>query len=260
MTSEVLCDIADGLATVRINRPEARNALGTTTTKSIYETIKRVAADKSVRVLVLRGEGEDFCCGADINAYNNDKRVESRDLTNEGEMFQTPALLHSMPAVTIAAVRGGCAGAGMGFALGCDFRIVSENAKFNTAFLAVGAAGDMGVSWSLARQIGAARARDLCFFPRKVSAREAFDLGFASRVLPDAEFENGLDAMVAQLLGAAPLALRALKANFLDSERLPLSDFLTAEAARHFEIFKSEDRMEAFAAFLEKRTPRYKGR
>ncbi|MGE3141844.1 MAG: enoyl-CoA hydratase/isomerase family protein [Hyphomonadaceae bacterium] len=256
----VLYDAADGVAVLRINRPEARNSLGDGTEIEVYNTLLQASRDPSVRVLILRGEGDDFCCGADIKQCNSNRTESAQPLEGDTSFFKTPVLLHTMPAITIAAVKGGCAGAGFGWAAACDLRFAAPSAKFNTAFLAVGAAGDMGVPWMLARQVGAARARDLSFFPRKFGADEALAMGFISRILPENAFEADLARLAGELAAAAPLALKALKANYLDSERLDFATFVEAETERHLALFATEDRAEAFAAYLEKRPPRFVGR
>jgi 2-(1,2-epoxy-1,2-dihydrophenyl)acetyl-CoA isomerase len=165
-----------------------------------------------------------------------------------------------MPAVTIAAIRGGCAGAGLGWALGCDLRFAAPSAKFNTAFLDVGVAGDMGGPWSLTHLLGAAKARELYFMPRKIDAEEALRLGLVSRLFPDEAIQDEVRAIAARLADAAPIALRTMKANFLEAERLSFRDFIALESRRHIEIFKTEDTREAFRAKVEKRKPNFKGR
>jgi 2-(1,2-epoxy-1,2-dihydrophenyl)acetyl-CoA isomerase len=174
--------------------------------------------------------------------------------------FRVPVLLHNMPAVTIAAVNGACAGAGLGWALACDFRFAAESARFNVAFLDVGVAGDMGGPWSLSRIVGPARARELYFFPGKFDAAEALRTGVVTRVFPDDRFRAEVDAIVNRLAESAPLALRNLKANFVDAERMDFAGYVALESERHVSMFRTEDTREAFAAKSEKRKPKFKGR
>ena len=165
-----------------------------------------------------------------------------------------------MPAVTIAAVNGACAGAGLGWALACDFRFAAESARFNVAFLDVGVAGDMGGPWSLSRIVGSARARELYFLPGKFDAAEALRIGMVTRVFPDDRFREEVDAIVNRLTDCAPIALRTLKANFVDAERMDFAGYVALESERHFRMFETEDTREAFAAKAQKRKPQFKGR
>jgi 2-(1,2-epoxy-1,2-dihydrophenyl)acetyl-CoA isomerase len=162
-----------------------------------------------------------------------------------------------MPAVTIAAISGACAGAGFGWACACDLRFASRSARFNTAFLDVAVAGDMAGPWSLPRLVGAAKARELYFLPGKFDAEEAFRIGLVSRVFDDNAFVSEVDAVVSRLADASPVALRGMKANFIDAERMDLQAYVGIESERHLRISKSKDTQEAFRAFLEKRKPRF---
>ncbi|MET0152594.1 MAG: enoyl-CoA hydratase-related protein, partial [Candidatus Binatia bacterium] len=216
------------------------------------------AEDHELRVLVLTGAGRAFCPGADLNV------IASGEGPPEGELrpdhFRAPVLLHQMPAVTIAAVNGACAGAGLGWACACDFRFAAASARFNVAFLDVGVAGDMGGPWTLPRIVGAARARELYFFPEKFGADEALRIGLVSRVFPDEHLHAEVAAIAGRLAQAAPIALRTLKANFVDAERLDFAGYVALETERHLRMFSTEDTREAFAAKVEKRKPRFVGR
>jgi 2-(1,2-epoxy-1,2-dihydrophenyl)acetyl-CoA isomerase len=174
--------------------------------------------------------------------------------------FRVPVLLHNMPAVTIASINGACAGAGLGWALACDLRFAAASAKFNVAFLDVGVAGDMGGPWTLSKIIGPARARELYFFPDKFDAAEAHRIGLVSRVFPDESLRAEVDAIADRLAGSAPIALRTLKANFVDAERMDLAGYVALESERHLRMFQTADTREAFAAKVEKRKPHFIGR
>jgi 2-(1,2-epoxy-1,2-dihydrophenyl)acetyl-CoA isomerase len=162
--------------------------------------------------------------------------------------------------VTVAAINGACAGAGLGWACACDLRFAAESARFNVAFLDVGVAGDMGGPWTLPRIVGAARARELYFFPGKFDAAEALRIGLVSRVFPDATFRREVDAIVERLAEAAPIALRTMKSNFVEAEKLDFSSYIALESERHLPMFNTHDTREAFAARVEKRKPRFIGR
>jgi 2-(1,2-epoxy-1,2-dihydrophenyl)acetyl-CoA isomerase len=243
------------VATLAFNRPEARNAIVSRMMDELWEAVQDAGADKSLRVLVLRGMGRDFCPGADIKAYAGGGQAPTRP-----ETFNISVILHESPVISIAAIKGACAGAGLGWASACDLRICDATAKFNSAFLDVGMSGDMAGSWFLPRILGAAKARELYFLPGKFDAAEAARIGLVSRVASEADFEAELAALVGRLANASPLALKGMKANFVEQERMGLADFIAAETARHSACGRSEDSREAFKAFVEKRKPVYQGR
>lgn len=243
------------VAHILFNRPHARNSLTDQTSAEFTDAVARVADDPSVRVLLIRGNGKDFCPGADVKAYHQDLDVGA----GKPEDFRASILLHEMPAVTVAAIQGGCAGAGFGYACACDIRVADDSARFNTAFLDVGVAGDMGLPWSLPRLVGAGRARELSFLPRKFDAQEAFAIGLVARLYPAASFDAEVEAIIDRLAGMAPLAISSLKAHYLAAEKMELPDYIKLETERHLQLFATEDRVEAFAAFIEKRRGRFRG-
>jgi 2-(1,2-epoxy-1,2-dihydrophenyl)acetyl-CoA isomerase len=250
----IVYDKTEHVATISLNRPEGRNGIVPRMMDELYEAVQDAAADKQLRVLVLRGVGRDFCPGADVKAY------AAGQGPTRPETFTTSVFLHECPLVTIAAIKGACAGAGMGWAAACDMRICDETARFNSAFLDVGLSGDMGGSWFLPRIVGAAKARELYFLPGKFDAAEAARIGLVNRVVAEADFEAELEALVSRLANSSPLALKGMKANFVESERMGLAEFIAAETARHSACGRSEDSREAFRAFVEKRRPVFQGR
>ena len=257
MTTETLrYDDRGTVGIITLNRPENRNGITGTMMRELYETVGAVSANDAHRVVVLTGAGSSFCVGADLKHYSSG----AGDGPTLIEYFHITTLLHEMPAVTIAAVNGAAAGAGMGWALACDFRLATESALFNTAFLDVAVAGDMGLPWSLPRLVGAAKARELSFMPRKVRAAEAKELGLVNEVYADADFPEAVEVYTDRLATAAPLALRGMKQNYLDGETMGFREYIEAESERHTRISASADCREAFAAFMQKRTPVFEGR
>ena len=254
----VLYGVNGAVATVTINRPHRRNSMLSSMLPIINDTLRKAANDPNVRVLILRGAANDFCPGADLDVTAAGDTSVRQPLTPED--FLVPVLLHEMPAVTIAAIQGGCAGAGLGWALGCDLRFASPSARFNTAFLDVGVAGDMGGPWSLPRIVGAAKARELYFMPGKFDAEEALRIGLVSRLFSDAALHDEVVAIANRIADAAPIALRTMKANFLAAERSSFRDYIALESRHHIDIFTTEDTREAFRAKVEKRKPNFKGR
>ena len=259
----IIYEVVDGIATLTLNRPERRNAMTNQMVRETALALTLAAQDASVRILVLTGAGASFCPGADLNwEASGSGAVDGRPAADQRLStvdFQVPALLHSMPALTVAAVNGACAGAAFGWACACDLRVATRSAKFNTAFLDVGVAGDMALPWSLPRLLGAAKARELMFVPDKFGAEEAQRIGLVARVFDDDDFAGGTSALVGRLAAASPPALRTMKQNFLEAEHLGLAEFAELEAQRHLQLFTLADTREAFAAKVEKRASRFTG-
>lgn len=248
--------VTDGVGTLWFDRPDAFNGIVNTMMRELHELLHEVALDASVSVVVMTGRGRAFCPGADLRHYSSGGSDEAL----QDAWFDVPVLLHEMPQVTIAAINGACAGAGLGFALACDLRYAARGAKLNTAFLDVAVAGDMGVPWTLPRIVGAGRARELSLLPRKVDADEAASLGMVNGVFEPEALLDEVGTLARRLADAAPLARGALKAHYVTAERTGFADFMALETTRHRSISASEDTNEAFRAFVDKRTPTFRGR
>lgn len=234
MTAEptVLVERRGAIALVTLNRPERRNGVTVGMCFDFYEAVRQIAASDA-RVLVLRGAGDDFCVGADIRAGADENAPPTLPGVDMGQIYHASTLLHTMPQVTIAAIDGGCAGAGMGWATSCDLRFATPRARFSTAFLNVGVSGDMGLVWNLDRLVGGAKARELLFFPERFGGEAAHAMGLVSRLFaPDALHAETL-ALAEQLAARDPLALRLLKANCVSAETLPIGAYIEVESARH---------------------------
>lgn len=249
----LLYEVDGGVARLTLNRPEQMNGMTNQMVREACDALELAAGDASLRVLVLTGAGKAFCPGADLNHFTSG----GKDEVLTAREFAVTTLLHEIPAVTVAAINGACAGAGMGWALACDLRVVSAGAKMNTAFLDVAVAGDMAIPWSLPRLVGAGRARDLSFRPRRITAEEALAIGLVSEVFPDETFRDDAEAVVQALLTKSPTALRGLKQHYVVAERLGFADFVQYEAERHLKIASSAHTAEAFRAFIEKREPNF---
>src|SRR5262245_26783899 len=249
-------EVADGIGRLTLNRPERLNGM---TNRMVIETgraLARAAADPALRVLILTGAGRGFCPGADLGHFTSGEAARDDALSPE-DLF-VPRLLHEMPAVTIAAINGACAGAGLGWACGCDLRYAARSAKLNTAFLDVAVAGDMGLPWTLPRIVGPGKARELSLLPGKLSADDAAAIGLVNGVFDDDTFRADVRAVVDALAAKAPLARRGMKQHYVAAESMGFGEFIALETKDHGTIFASEDCGEAFRAFVEKRTPNFK--
>lgn len=243
----LLVERDDSVVTIRLNRPERMNAMTNTMAAEATAVFEALAVDSTVSVVVLTGTGRGFCPGADLFQIDGDEADSPIALSN----FRSASLLHDMPAVTIAAINGPCAGAGLGWAASCDLRYATRSANFSTAFLDRAVAGDMGLPWSLPRLVGAARARQLSLFPDKFSAERAMADGLVTEVFDDDVFRTEVAARVDRLRRASPEALRTLKANYVEAESMPYREFIDLEASRHLNLYGTpafRARVRSFAA------------
>lgn len=258
----VLVEVRDGVAWVALNRPVHLNVVTRPLLESLLDVLGRVADDDAVRVVVLTGAGRAFCAGGDLS----ESLIEvtgagtiARQTAELRRLMRTSQLLAEMDKVTIAAVNGACAGAGLGLACCADIRIAADRAAFVTAFVNVGVSGDVGGTWGLSRAVGPGLARELYLTSRRVGAEEALRLGLVSEVVDGDGLLERTRALAADLVAKPPFALAAVKRNF---NALPasLADALEREAANHVLCTNTEDAEEARRAFLEKRTGRFLGR
>jgi 2-(1,2-epoxy-1,2-dihydrophenyl)acetyl-CoA isomerase len=249
-------EAADGIGRLTLARPERMNAMTNRMVIETHRCLTEVAGRADVRVLVLSGEGRGFCPGADLKHF----AAGESDDTTEPVHFQVPLLLHRMPQITVAAINGMCAGAGFGWACACDLRFAARSATFSSAFLNVASAGDMAGPWTLPRLVGAAKARELYFLPEKFLAEDALAMGLVSAVFEDDAFAERIGGIAGRLGAASPHALRTMKRNFIDAERMDLETYIQTETERHMQVMAHDDAREAFRAFVEKRPPRFGAR
>jgi 2-(1,2-epoxy-1,2-dihydrophenyl)acetyl-CoA isomerase len=206
-------------------------------------------------VVVLTGAGRGFSAGGDVTAMagasgGGDDDAPSFDLRSIMEISE---LLHTMPAITVAAVNGPCAGAGLSFACACDLRYAARTAVFVTAFLRVGSSGDHGSAWVLTRAVGPAKARELLLLGERVGVEEALRIGLVSSVFDDDALRERVDAIAARLAAMPPTAARLMKQNLDDAITLPLPEYLDVETERFAECSGSEESIAAAKTFLEQR-------
>jgi 2-(1,2-epoxy-1,2-dihydrophenyl)acetyl-CoA isomerase len=247
---------ADGLGVLTLNRPEVMNALNSAMRTEIREAFAH--AFGSVRALVLTGTGRAFCTGQDLS-----DRVAGQDFDVEAILRDEyePMLLalHSAPIPTIAAVNGAAAGAGANLALACDVVIAAEGASFIQAFTRIGLIPDAGGTWTLPRQIGAARAMGAMLFADRIGARQAADWGMIYEAVPDDAFADHWMARARHLAQGPTVAFAALKQALRHSPGNDLAEQLALEARLQGDCGRSDDFQEGVAAFLEKRSARFAG-
>ncbi|MFJ8160940.1 enoyl-CoA hydratase/isomerase family protein [Streptomyces sp. NPDC096136] len=267
MADSVLYEVTDGLAKVTINRPDAMNAMNTEAKVALRDAVRAAAGDPAVRAVLLTASGtRAFCVGQDLKEHIGnlaaDRETGSKLTMNTVSEHYNPIVraLTEMPKPVVAGVNGVAAGAGFGFALAADFRVVSETASFNTSFAGVALTADSGVSWTLPRLIGASRASDLLLFPRSITAQEARDLGIVNRLVPAEELHAEAEAVARTLAAGPTVAYAAIKESLAYGASRSLSEALEREDVLQTRAGASEDHSIAVQAFLAKQPPKYLGR
>jgi 2-(1,2-epoxy-1,2-dihydrophenyl)acetyl-CoA isomerase len=254
MTDQLIETIEDGVATLTMNRPEARNALTGDMQAALSEAVPRLAGDRSVRCVVITGAGRAFCAGGG-GGFNLEARAYG--LRQSADVCRW---LHEMPKPTLAVIPGPAAGAGLSIALACDLRIAAEDAKLTTAFSKVGLSGDYGGSYFLSHLVGAAKARELYFTADVISGREAERLGIVNRAVPADELEAAAHAMAKHLAGLPTVAVGYMKRNLNAAETGSLSEVLELESLHMVRTLLTEDHKGAAVSFVRKEQPVFHGR
>ena len=258
------------VATVTLNRPQARNAVTREMWATIRDELKALADDDGVGCVILTGAAspdgtQAFCAGGDVKDMGERLRNPgSQPIEDEiayiREIVQASALLHTMPKVTIARINGAAAGAGLSLAFACDLRIMANEAKLTTAFANIALSGDFGGAWFLSRIVGQAKAREMFFLAPKMSGEEAAQAGVVTQGVPADELDARVAQVATQIANGPTGTFAAMKANFETANLATLDDYLAEEADRMARSFHTEDHREAAMAFIQKRTPQFVGR
>lgn len=251
--------VRDHVATVTLNRPEAMNALSARMADEVAGAVLRAAARDDVWVVVLAAEGERaFCVGADLKeraSLDDAGWLRNRILVRG--MFDS---VRSVPQPTIASVFGYALGGGFELALSCDLIVASDDAEFGLPEVRVGILPGGGGTQLLARKVGPSRAKELIFTGRRMTAREAHEVGLVARVVPRVELAAATLELAREVCRSAPVSVREAKWAIDRGTELPLQHGVELEDLAWRRVVGTEDRREGIAAFNEKREPRWKGR
>lgn len=254
--SEVLHERVDeGILLLRINRPEAKNALNQEVRRQLADHCAAAGADESVKVIVLTGNDEAFAAGADIKAMAEATPIELM-LRRNHEHWQAIA---RCPKPIIAAVTGFALGGGCELAMHADIIIAGENATFGQPEVRLGIMPGAGGTQRLTRAVGKFKAMLICLAGQTFTGREAFEMGLASKVVPDAEVLNTALDTARTIAKMPPLAIQQIKEVMLAGQDAPLETALMLERKAFQMLFDSADQKEGMRAFLEKRKPTYRG-
>jgi 2-(1,2-epoxy-1,2-dihydrophenyl)acetyl-CoA isomerase len=251
-------EVADAIATITLDRPEALNALTIPLKQELLAAFRAVARDRAVRAVVLTGAGRAFCAGQDLK-----ERLQpgAAPLAVEVRERYNPIIraMRSLDQPIVAAVNGVAAGAGASIAFACDIRLASEGASFVLAFGRIGLVPDSGATWFLPRLVGPAKAAELALLGDTLSAADAERFGLVARVVPADALAGEARAVAGRLAGLAPRALALTKRALQRSWSMDLDEALDDEAWRQGIAGATADHAEGLAAFVEKRPARCTG-
>lgn len=251
----LLYDVADRIATVTLNRPEAMNALTDDMYRDLGSVLGTIAGDPDVACVILTGAGRGFCAGADLKARREDATPIERGERHRWILKSFLEPLYHLEKPIIAAVNGAAAGAGMNIALACDFIVASDQASFIQAFARVGLVPDLGGMYMLGRIIGINKAKELCFTARKVLADEAATLGIVNHVVPHDRLLEEARAIATKITAASPTALAMTKTLLNKASSATIDQMLEYESYAMTVAFMTPEYEEGVRAFREKRAP-----
>lgn len=254
----IIYEKENGVATITLNRPQALNAFVPQMNKEIMEALKDGERDQDVRCFMVTGAGRAFCAGQDLKGRTPEQKGSLGASLREkyNPMIRQ---IRQMEKIVVAAVNGVAAGAGCNFALACDLRVASEDAKFIQSFVRVGLAPDSGGSFILARLVGLSKAMELLLLGEPIEAREAQRFGLVAKVFPSAEFTSSARKFAERVAGA-PRGIGLIKRAVNHANLRHLESDLDYEAYLQEIAGRSSDYDEGVRAFLEKRSPNFTGK
>ena len=262
-TDELLCELDGRVAVVTLNKPEKKNALGDIITPALRSVLLTLENDERVGCVMLTGAGDAFCSGGDVggmgSAVSKPRPPQERIDELVHKQMTLTHRLHTLSKITVAALPGAAAGAGLSIALACDLRIAADNAFVTTAFRNIGLSGDYGASWFLPRLIGLAKAKELFYGASRVGAEEGLRIGLFNAVFPQARFREEALRYATALAEGPTRTLGRMKVNLNTGMDQSLADSLALEARHLIASGADPEAREAISAFMEKRPPKFHG-
>lgn len=264
MTDELLYNVEDRIATITFNRPDRMNTITRAMLRGFSELMLKADRDMDVRAIIITGEGRAWCAGLDLAAASAGDAFDSKDAPSappgEFDLREAPPIvLNKVDTPTIAALNGGAAGYGMDLALGCDLRIASTKAKLSAAYTARNLVPESGGTWLLPRIVGWAKASELLFTARTLTADEALDFGLVSQVLEPEDLMPTARALATEIAANGPLAVRAAKRMMRHAMTEDFEDHVQRQYLALLPLFGTKDFREGIAAFMEKREADFTG-
>jgi enoyl-CoA hydratase/carnithine racemase len=262
--AEVLYAVESHVATITLNRPERMNTISRVMLETVSRLLLKARDDADVRVVVLTGTGRAFCAGLDLRREEGSEKLGVLDAdapvrTTIDLRNAPPTVLHEMDKPTICVLNGSAAGYGFDMAMGCDIRLMSDKAKLSAAFTKRGIVPESGGTWLLPRMLGWAKAAELIFTGRTLSATESLDLGLVSALHSAEDLPDAASSLAAEMVNSAPLAVQAAKRMMRMGLNEPFTEHIHHVYLQLLPLMRTEDQKEGMAAFMEKREAVYKG-
>jgi 2-(1,2-epoxy-1,2-dihydrophenyl)acetyl-CoA isomerase len=262
MSDYISTTIQGGVATVVLNRPEVLNALNPEMAKTLKETTGTLAADASVRCVVIKGAGEHFMAGGDVRHFHkllqgSPQGAGDAIAAEIEDVHAAITSIHSMPKPVIASIRGASAGFGMSLVAACDLAIAAEDSVFSLAYCRIGTSPDGGSTWTLPRMVGLKRAMELALLGDRITPQLASDYGLINWVVPSAELDARTAELAARLAAGPVAALARTKALLSASLSTALEDQLASEKGNFIAGVTGPEFAEGVSAFVEKRAAHF---
>lgn len=260
----IILDKKDGIATITFNRPQVFNAYSEQMSQEMKAAVADVGADETVRILVLKGSGDNFLAGADINMLNSWSKIsEEQGWEKAKEILDhhfSPTMFEKLPQPVIAAVDGMAWGMGSEIALGCDFRICTTRASFAQPEINLGIITGGGASQRLPRIVGKAKAMEMILTGKPITAADAYKWGLVNEVVEPAELDGAVLKLAKTIMGKSPLMVKWAKecVNLVLDHNL--LEGIDKELTQFAKTFATQDSKEGTSAFLEKRKPNFSGK
>jgi 2-(1,2-epoxy-1,2-dihydrophenyl)acetyl-CoA isomerase len=254
----VILEHRGAVASIRLNRPERRNALTYPMLEELLDACEHTAADASARVVVLTGTGSAFCAGGDVRHLDEDglnHLTEGERQERLARLHRISWLLNTMRKPTVAAINGPAMAAGLALAMACDLRVMSATATLASAFARLATPGDFGGTWFALHLLGLGRAKALYLLNETITAEQALDWGLVTTVVPAERFGTAVDELADRLAAGPSEAFALMKANFAAAVTSPLAEFLDTEAGNMTLGMSTKEFDEAARAFLAGRPP-----
>ena len=264
--NEVLLEVSNHIATITLNAPDRMNTISGAMLNQMSERFLEADNDPQVRCIILTGAGRAFCAGLDLGSQSGKKESLGVLDNTDANMVEInlrdtpPIVLHGIDTPVICALNGGAAGYGLDIALGCDIRIAADTAKMAPGFAKRGILPESGGTWLLPRIVGYAKAAEIAFTGRTLSATECLDFGLVNHVVPAADLMTKAQEMATEIASNAPLAVRAIKRMMRAAETETFEQNVHHVFLQLLPLFRTQDFKEGVAAFIEKRPPNFTGR